>query len=40
MAITEQHKRQRVKNFALAGFLITLVVLFFFITLVKMGGAA
>ena len=38
MPITEQHKRRRGRNFALAGALGLLVVLFFVITLVKMQG--
>lgn len=37
MPITERHKRQKSKNFALAGVLFALVVLFFAITLVKLG---
>ena len=40
MPTTERHKRQRNKNLALAGALLGLVVLFFAITLVKMGGAS
>ena len=39
MPITEEHNRRRGRNFALAGFLAFLVVLFFAVTLVKMGGA-
>jgi hypothetical protein len=38
MPITEEHKKRRGRNFALAGFLLFLVVLFFAVTLVKMGG--
>ena len=38
MPITEQHKRRRGRNFALAGALCLLVVLFFLITLVKFQG--
>ncbi len=38
MPITQRHKRRRNKNLALAGTLLGLVVLFFAITLVKMGG--
>jgi hypothetical protein len=38
MPITEEHKKRRGRNFALAGFLLFLVVLFFAVTLVKLGG--
>ena len=38
MPITEEHRRRRSKNFALAGVLGFLVVLFFVVTLVKLGG--
>ncbi len=34
----EYHRRRRWKNYALAGVLLGLVVLFFFITLARMGG--
>jgi len=37
MAIGEHHKRRRGRNFALAGVLLGLVVLFYAITIVKMG---
>ncbi len=40
MPTTERNKRQRNKNLALAGTLLGLVVLFFAITLVKLGGAS
>jgi predicted nucleic acid-binding Zn ribbon protein len=40
MPITEEHKRRRGRNFTLAGFLALLVVLFFVVTIVKMGGAS
>ncbi len=40
MPITQQHKRQRNKNLALAGALLGLMVLFFAITLVKLGGVS
>ncbi len=39
MAITEHHKRRRTRNFALAGVLLALVILFFAITIVKMSGS-
>ena len=39
MAITGRHKRNRGKNYALAGALFALVALFFAITIVKLGGA-
>ncbi len=40
MPITEQHRRRRGRNLALAGVLIALVVLFFAVTLVKLGVAS
>ncbi len=40
MAISERHRQQRGKNFALAGLLLALVALFFAITIVKMTGAS
>ena len=40
MRTNQKHKRQRNKNLALAGTLVGLVVLFFAITLVKLGGAS
>ncbi len=40
MPITQQHRRQRARNLALAGVLAALVALFFAITLVKLGGAS
>lgn len=36
----EHRRRQRGKNIAVAAFLLGLVVLFFFITLYKLGGLA
>ncbi len=39
MPISEQHRRRRGRNLALAGMLLALVALFFAITLVKLGGA-
>lgn len=38
MPVTEEHRRRRGRNLALAGVLLALVVLFFILTLVKMGG--
>ena len=38
MPITERHRHRRGRNFALAGALAALVVLFFAITLVKLQG--
>ncbi|MFO1081212.1 MAG: hypothetical protein U1E23_11390 [Reyranellaceae bacterium] len=35
---TDMHRRQRGKNFFVAGFLLLLVVVFFLLTLVRMGG--
>ncbi len=40
MPISERHHRRRGRNFALAGVLAALVVLFFGITLVKLQGFA
>jgi hypothetical protein len=34
----EYHRRRRWRNYALAGVLLGLVVLFFFITMARMGG--
>jgi len=36
--ISEQHKRNRGRNLALLGVLLGLVVLFYVLTLVRMGG--
>ena len=36
----EQRRKQRHRNIALAAFLVRLVVLFFVITMVRIGGAA
>jgi hypothetical protein len=36
MPISEEHRRKRGRNFALAGVLLFLVVLFFIVTIVKM----
>lgn len=38
MPINDQHKRRRGRNYALAGVLVALVVLFFVVTIVKMSG--
>lgn len=38
MPITEEHRKRRGRNFALAGALFALVVLFFVITMVKFQG--
>jgi uncharacterized membrane protein len=35
---TEMHRRQRGKNLFIAGFLVVLVILFFGLTIVRMGG--
>jgi hypothetical protein len=40
MPATERHRRQRGKNLVLAWVLFALVVLFFAITLARMGGAS
>ena len=36
MPLTEEHKRRRGRNFALAGVLLALAVLFFMITIAKL----
>ena len=38
MPISDMHKKRRNRNLAIAGILVGLVVLFFFITVIKMGG--
>ena len=35
---TDKHRRQRGKNLFIAGFLVVLVILFFALTIVRMGG--
>lgn len=40
MPLSERHRRRRGRNFALAGFLVALVILLFFITLAKLGGGS
>ena len=40
MPITREHQRKLGRNLALAGVLLFLVVLFFVVSIVKMGGAA
>ena len=35
---TDMHRRQRTKNLVVAGFLLALVVIFFVLSLVRMGG--
>ena len=40
MAVTDLHQRRLGKNLAVAGALAALVVLFFAITIVKLGGAS
>ena len=35
---TDLHRRQRAKNLVVAGFLLVMVVLFFLLTIVRMGG--
>lgn len=39
MPLSEEHRRKRGRNWALAGVLLFLVVLFFITSIVKMGGA-
>jgi len=38
MPLSKEHRRKRGRNFALAGVLLFLVVLFFIVTLVKLKG--
>ncbi len=38
MPITEEHRKKRGRNYALAGVLLFLVVLFFVVSIVKMKG--
>jgi len=38
MPLSEEHRRKRGRNFALAGVLLFLVVLFFVVSIVKMKG--
>lgn len=40
MPISDRHREKRGRNLALAGVLIVLVVLFFVVSVVKMGGAS
>ena len=35
---SDMHRRQRAKNLVMAGFLLALVVIFFILSLVRMGG--
>jgi len=35
---SDMHRRQRTKNLVMAGFLLALVVIFFLLSLVRMGG--
>jgi hypothetical protein len=39
MPLDDEHKKRRLRNFAVGGILLALVVLFYFITIVKMAGA-
>lgn len=39
MPMNDEHKRRRARNIALAAVLFALVVLFYSITIVRMGGA-
>lgn len=38
MPVSDEHKKRSGRNYALGGVLLGLVVLFFFITIVKMSG--
>lgn len=40
MPLSEEHKKKRARNYALAAVLLGLVVIFFLVTLVKLKGAA
>ena len=37
MPITEEHRRRRGRNFALAGVLVALIVVFYLVTLARFG---
>jgi hypothetical protein len=37
MPLSDEHKKRRARNFAVAGTLVALVVIFFLVTLVNMG---
>ena len=39
MPLDDEHKRRRIRNFVVGGVLLALVILFYFITIVKMAGA-
>ena len=39
MPLSDQHRRQRTRNLAVGAVLVGLVVLFFVLTVVRMGGA-
>lgn len=38
MPVSDMHRKRRGRNYALAGVLLVLVVLFFFVSIAKMGG--
>jgi hypothetical protein len=38
MALSDRHRQRRGRNLAVAGVLAALVILFFFITIIKMSG--
>jgi hypothetical protein len=40
MPISEEHRRKRGRNLALAGFLLFLVIVFFVVSIVKMQGGS
>jgi hypothetical protein len=40
MPPSELHQRKRAKNLTVAGILLALIVLFFIITIIKLGGAS
>jgi hypothetical protein len=39
MGLSEEHKKKRARNYALAGVLLALVVIFFLVSIVKMKGS-
>jgi hypothetical protein len=40
MPLSEEHRRNRAKNYLLGGVLVAVVVLFFVITIVRLGGGS
>lgn len=40
MPLGEEHKKKRARNYALAGVLLAMVIIFFLVTIVKLKGAS